>query len=489
MSAIKILSDLRHDGVQIWVDNDQLRYRAPKGTVSPQRLEVIRQNKTKLILVLKEQDGGLAAPLRARDRGNVLPLSFAQRRLWLVDKIEGRGPNYNIPLAFRLDGPLDAAALSAALDDLVARHESLRTIFTETDGVAMQRILPIDEAQPLFARIAADAAGLPGLLAEAAAHGFDLATELPIRATLFQLNDTSHVLLLLLHHIASDGGSQGPLLRDLGAAYDARRQGDVPGWAALPVQYADYTLWQHEVLGLESDPTSRISQQLAYWQGALAGLPEQIELPTDRKRPAVSSQRGDRVEFHLDAALHRGLAALAREGQASLFMVLQAGLSALLSRLGPGHDIVLGTPVAGRTDDALDDLVGFFVNTLVLRTDTSGDPSARSLLARVRETDLAAYANQDLPFERLVELLNPQRSLNRHPLFQIAFQLDNLSTLNATLSGLGITPEPTGTGMTKFDLSFAFAENRDLNGTLHGLDASIEFATDLFDRATVEGLA
>jgi amino acid adenylation domain-containing protein len=426
--------------------------------------------------------------LVARSRSETIPLSFAQRRQWVLGQIEGTGPTYNIPLALRLDGQLDAEALAAALADVVNRHESLRTVFEETGGVAVQQILPAPAAL-VFERIEAGEGELPALLAKAASHGFDLAAELPIRATLFRLGDNRHVLLILLHHIAADGWSFVPLWRDVNAAYRARCRGEAPGWTPLPVQYADYTLWQHELLGHESDPTSRIAQQLGYWRTALAGLPEQIELPIDRPRPAAASRRGDRLDYSLDGALHGRLAALARAGKASLFMVLQAGLAALLTRLGAGTDIVLGSPIAGRTDDALDDLIGFFVNTLVLRTDTSNDPSTLELLARVREVDLMAYAHQDLPFERLVEFLNPARSLGRHPLFQVALVLQNTTHARYELSGLAAAPEPVGTGTTKFDLSFSFIERRSSDGSPQGLDAAIEYATDLFDRSTVAALA
>ena len=255
-------------------------------------------------------------------------------------------------------------------------------------------------------------ATLPAALAAAAQHGFDLASEPPLRAHLFALEpdergEREHVLLLVIHHIAGDGWSLAPLARDLGRAYEARLAGGAPAWPALPVQYADYTLWQHEVLGAEEDNESAIARQLAFWTDALKDLPDQIELPSDRVRPAVASHRGDSVPLTLGPQLHRSLLALARDSGASLFMVLQAGLAALLTRLGAGHDIPIGSPIAGRTDSALDDLVGFFVNTLVLRTDTSGNPSLRELIARVRATNLAAYGHQELPFERLVEVHQP----------------------------------------------------------------------------------
>ena len=242
---------------------------------------------------------------------------------------------------------------------------------------------------------------------------------------MFALSPDAHVLLLVLHHIAGDGWSLSVLGRDLGRLYAARRNGGSAELPALHVHYADYTLWQHQLLGTEEDRASAIARQLGYWTETLRHLPEQLDLPYDRARPSVASYRGDVVPLALNAELHRKLLGMARESGASLFMVLQAGLAALLTRLGAGTDIPIGSPIAGRTDGALDDLIGFFVNTLVLRTDTSGNPSFRELVGRVRAGNLAAYGHQDVPFERLVEVLNPARSLARHPLFQVMLALQN----------------------------------------------------------------
>ena len=312
----------------------------------------------------------------------------------------------------------------------------MRTIFPETAGIPRQHIIEASAAGLRLERICVGEEGLAEALGTAARQGFDLATELPLRAHLFALGEREHVLLLLLHHIAGDGWSLAPLARDLAVSYAARCRGGRPDLPALPVQYADYTLWQYRLLGAESDADSVIARQLAYWTETLKDLPDQIELPVDRPRPAVSSFRGAHVGLHIDAELHRGLLALARNSQASLFMVLQAGLAALLSRLGAGTDIPIGSPIAGRTDSALDELVGFFVNTLVLRTDISGNPSFGELVARVRAGNLAAYEHQDLPFERLVELLNPARSLSRHPLFQVMLVLQNNAPGSFDLPGL-----------------------------------------------------
>ena len=429
------------------------------------------------------------APLRAQARPAEIPLSYAQRRLWFLDRLEGASATYTIPLALRVRGELDRAALEAALGDLVERHESLRTIFPDTLGVPRQVILDAGAARPRLAVTAVDETSLAGALSAAARTGFDLAREPPLRVHLFALGADEHVVLLLLHHIAGDGWSLAPLLRDLGRFYEARCRGEAAAVAALPVQYADYTLWQHAVLGSEDDGESAIARQLSFWTGQLAGLLDQLDLPLDRARPAVSSYRGGSVGLRLSAPLHGALLELARASGASLFMVLQAGLSALLTRLGAGTDIAIGSPIAGRTDSALDDLVGFFVNTLVLRTDTSGAPSFRALIGRVRAGNLAAYSHQELPFERLVEVLNPARSLSRHPLFQVMLVLQNNAELKLELAGLEARFEAVATASAKFDLSLSLAERRGSDGSPAGIEGALEYASDLFERASVEAIA
>ena len=425
-------------------------------------------------------------PLRSRCR-------YAQRRLWFLDRLEGgaaggTGATYTIPFAVRLQGALDRSALEGALCDLVARHESLRTVFPDRLGVPRQEILAASAA-PSLEVVEVSAGELAGALAGAARRGFDLSAEPPLRAHLFVIGEHEQVLLLLLHHIAGDGWSLAPLWRDVARFYAARRRGVAAPVADLPVQYADYTLWQHAVLGDESDASSAMARQLSYWSDRLAGLPDQLDLPCDRPRPAVASYRGAAIAVSLPAALHRGLVELARQSQASVFMVLQAGLAALLSRLGAGSDIPIGSPIAGRTDLALDDLVGFFVNTLVLRTDTSGHPSFRELIGRVRAGNLAAYSHQDVPFERLVEALNPARSLSRHPLFQVMLAFQNNAAVALELDGVEARFEPVATATSKFDLSLSLAEARSADGAPAGLAGTLEYASDLFDRSSVEALA
>ncbi|MFJ6619998.1 amino acid adenylation domain-containing protein [Kitasatospora sp. NPDC091335] len=431
---------------------------------------------------------------RATPRPERVPASFAQRRLWFLHTFEGPSATYNIPFALRLTGDLDREALRTALADVAERHESLRTVFAEDAEGPYQIVCEGADGRPELTYVPGVPAGsLDAELAAAAGHGFALDRELPLRAWLFGTGAEEHVLLLV-HHIAGDGWSAPLLARDLVTAYAARHGGAAPAWRPLPVQYADYSLWQRAVLGAEDAGDSPASRQLAYWKQVLAGIPEELALPVDRPRPAVASHRGDRVLYDVPEALYGRIRGLARSTQSSPFMVLQAAVAALLTRLGAGEDIPLGTPIAGRTDDALDDLVGFFVNTLVLRTDTSGDPTFRELIARVRETDLAAYAHQDLPFERLVEAVNPKRAQSRHPLFQTMLTFNNTDQRGAAADGglrlPGLTAEPlsSGTGSAKFDLLLSFAERHGPDGSPDGLGAGLEFSTDLFDPGTARAL-
>ncbi len=430
------------------------------------------------------------APLVAADRPAVVPLSFGQQRMWFLNQLDVTSAAYNIPLALRLTGNLDTAALEAALGDVADRHESLRTTFPETGGSPRQVILDGPAGRPGLAVREAAHADLTGLLAEEAGQGFDLRADLPWRALLLVLSPSEHVLMIVMHHIAGDGWSMGVLARDLGTAYAARCAGQRPGWAALAVQYADYAIWQRGVLGSADDLDSPAAVQLAYWREALAGIPEELALPADRPRPAEFSHRGGLVNVRVGADVHAGLVEVARAGRATLFMVVQAALAVLLSRHGGGDDIPVGTVVAGRGDAALDELVGFFVNTLVLRTDLSGDPTFSELITRVRETDLAAYAHQDLPFEHLVEDLSPARSLARHPVFQVmlTFQIAQ-DEAEWQLPGLSVSPTRSETDTARVDISASLAERRTADGAPAGIEGALLYSADLFDRGTAAALA
>ena len=413
----------------------------------------------------------------AEPRPARLPLSFGQRRLWFLSRLQNPAL-YNIPLALDLSGPLDVDALAAALTDVATRHESLRTTFPVRHGVPYQHVL---SPAPVRVTVADTAAGeLAGALAGDAARGFDLEAEAPIRAYLYRTGAERHTLLVLVHHIAADGWSMTPLWHDLATAYRSRATtGDPPQWTPLPVQYADYTLWHHRLLGDPADPASLGHAQLDYWTATLADLPEAIALPATRARPAVNSHRGGNHTVTLDPELADRLTALTRTHRVTLLMVAQTALATLLTRLGAGTDIPIGTPIAGRADEQLDHLVGFFVNTLVLRTGTAGNPTFGELLDRIRETNLTAYTHQDLPFEQLVEALNPTRTLAHHPLVQVLLTTNQDTPPAIELHGLRVSARPgTPSGTSRFDLTVTLSRQRDTRVTVH-------YNSHLFDRPTI----
>ena len=426
-------------------------------------------------------------------RPGVVPLSFAQRRLWFLRQLEGPSATYNVPLVLRLGGELDVGALGAALADVVGRHESLRTVFPAADGVARQVVIAAGEADVGWGVTDAtrwSATQLEDAVGVAARYAFDLAAEIPVRARLFTVADQQHVLVITLHHIAADGWSLTPLLRDLSTAYGARCDGQAPGWAGLPVQYVDYTLWQREHLGELEDPASAIAAQLGFWERALAGLPERLELPTDRAYPLVADHRGASVAVNWSAGLQQRVARVARENNATGFMVIQTALAVLLSRMAASSEVVVGIPIAGRSASALDDLVGFFVNTVVLRTTVAGDPTWRELLAQVRERSLDAYLHQDVPFEVIIDRLNPPRTLAHHPLIQVMFawQNNNNPAAELTLRGLDASPMSVDTQAARMDLTFDLEEQFTSTGQPAGICGSVQFRTDVFDADSIEAL-
>ncbi|WP_084534683.1 non-ribosomal peptide synthetase [Nocardia yamanashiensis] len=442
--------------------------------------------------------GDLLPEPRKRTRPQRIPLSAAQRRLWFLEKFNASGDHgealgaYNIPVALRLRGKLDVQALRATLHAVQARHETLRTVFPELDGEPCQRILDADEAAIGLPVRTVDAAQVPAEIRRTAAAGFDLANQVPLRAALLRLTGTGadeHVLVLVVHHIAMDGWSLQPLAADVAAAYRAHTAGQEPQWPALPIQYADYTLWQQDVLGREDDPESVISRQLDYWRRALDGIPELLAVPADRPRPPVPSYRGGTVECKIDAFTHRELQALAAEHGVTMFMVLHAALVALLHRLTAGDDITVGTPIAGRGHPALDRMIGMFVGTLVLRTDVDGGAGFADLLRAVRDTDLEAFAHADVPFERLVEVLNPARSQAHHPMFQVMLSVQNQPVRVLELPGMRIEADDADPGIAKFDLQFTLTESWTQRREPDGITVSVNYASDLFEAVTAQRLA
>ncbi|HEX2094370.1 MAG TPA: amino acid adenylation domain-containing protein, partial [Longimicrobiaceae bacterium] len=431
--------------------------------------------------LLREARGESAPPLERVSRDRPLPLSFAQQRLWFIDRLQPGSAAYNIPAALRLTGWLDVAALERSLTEVVRRHEALRTVFA-ADGEepvqvvrdAAPAVVPVAELRHLTRE--AREAELRHLAVEEALRPFDLAAGPLLRTTLVRLGEEEWALLFTLHHIVSDGWSMGVLVREISELYAARTEGREPALPELPVQYADYAAWQRAWLS-----GGVLEAQLAYWRERLGGAPPLLELPTDRSRPLVQGDRAASLPFRLDADASRALRALARREGATLFMTLLAGWQLLLGRYAGVEDVSVGTPIAGRTRLETEGLIGFFVNTLVLRSDLSGDPSFGGLLARVREATLGAYAHQDLPFEKLVEELAPERSLAHAPLFQVLFSLQGATEEDTLrLGALHSEPLAVAAPPAKFDLDLALTDGGDQ------LRGELSFRTDLFDAATTE---
>ncbi|WP_084514267.1 non-ribosomal peptide synthetase [Nocardia acidivorans] len=427
--------------------------------------------------------------LGAAERPAHIPLSLAQQRLWILNRFAEHAAAYNMPLAVELTGPLDVPALRAGLLDVLERHESLRTTFPDTPDGPGQVVHPADEIPLTLDPIAATDDDVLTLAGEFAGYGFDLRSQAPVRVALYEIAPDKHVFLMVLHHISGDGWSIAPLTRDIMSAVAARSAGAAPEWTPLPVQYADFALWQRELLGDEGDPASALARQLAYWRAALADLPDQLDLPLDRPRPRERSTDGGRVEFEIPADIRRRLAAVAAERGVSTFMVLHAALAALLARLCNTTDIAIGTPIAGRSDPALDEVVGMFVNTLVLRTRVDPAVGFDRMLAEVRDTDLNAFANADVPFERLVEVVNPERSAARHPLFQVMLSYDSTPPLRFDMPGVSAKVLPMAVDIAKFDLQLTVHEPLGVAAEDMPLTAEFGYAADVFDHGTVEAIA
>ncbi|MQY21387.1 D-alanine--poly(phosphoribitol) ligase subunit 1 [Nocardia sp. RB20] len=445
--------------------------------------------------------------LVAGPRPERIPLSPAQRGMWLLNRFDTASVAYNVPMAVRLRGELDVDALRAAVADLVTRHEILRTVYplaadtgtsggdaaTPDDG-PVQVILPVAQAVPPLQVQPVDPAGIAEAVAELARTEFDLTVRVPLVVALFDLGtggsasgEREYVLAVVVNHIAADGSSIGPLARDLMLAYAARSAGHAPQWEPLPVQYADYSIWQRSVLGTEDDPESLVAQQISYWRSALEGLPDQLDLPSDRPRPLLRSYTGGRVEVRIDADTHRALAEFSRAHSATLFMTVHTALAVLLARLSGTDDIAIGSPVAGRGDAALDDLIGMFINTLVFRTRYDAGATFSELLTRQRDEDIRALANADVPFERLVGVLDPVRSPARHPLYQVALSFQNLAPVALEMPGLGVSGLDIGVEVSQFDLHWMIGDTYDAEGAPQGIGGIVTYASDMFEHSTVQG--
>ena len=451
-------------------------------TVSSLSQEVARLTPAQRAMLearLRERRGHVPPPRIGRRGGDgPAPLSFAQQRLWFLHGLDPSGSAYNLHTGVRLAGRLDPAALGRTLDEIVRRHEVLRTTFAVIDEAPVQlvaaeqkqRIPVIDlgrAEEPEFEarRLAREEQNAP----------FDLERGPLLRARLLRLGEGEHVLLFTMHHIVSDAWSMGVLVREVAALYPAFAAGQPSPLAELPIQYADFAAWQRASLG-----GGALDGQLEYWKGRLAGAPALLELPTDRPRPEVQSFRGALRSFGLGQQLTAALNALGHREGATLYMTLLAAFQCLLYRLSGQEDIVVGSPVAGRNQVETEWLIGFFINTLALRTDLSGDPTFRGLLGRVRDAALGAYANQDVPFERLVEELHPERSRSHTPLFQVWFVLQNAPAETLDLPDLKLSPLPVTVETAQFDLTLSMVEfDSELRGEL-------TYSTALFDPGTVE---
>jgi aspartate racemase len=483
MTLQLLLSRLRTLDVQLRVEDDRLRFTAPHGVMTPALRAEIAAYREDLLAFLRELDAQAAAPpaLVPRPDGAEIPLSFGQQRLWFLQQLEPHSAAYHVPLAVCLRGALSPAALAASLRAVAARHEVLRTTFMAEAEAPVQVIHP-PRAVPLplidltglpRAARATEAQRLTGMFA---AQPFDLAQGPLLRAGLLRLAYEEHWLLLGMHHIVADGWSMNVLVRELTIAYAALMQGLRPELPSLPVQYADYAHWQRAWL-----QGAVLERQLAYWRDRLAGAAT-LALPTDHARPPLQRFAGAVHTFQIPAPLTARLQALSRAEDATLFMTLLAAFQTLLSRYSGQTDVAVGSPIAGRTQVATEGLIGLFTNTLVLRGDLSGNPRFRELLGRVRVTCLGAYAHQDVPFERLVEELQPVRDLSRTPLFQVLFVLQNAPFEPITLPELRLEPVEFALSAAKFDLTLSCLE------TPEGLACSLEYATALFEAASIARL-
>ncbi len=446
-------------------------FECPTVATLAERIEIIRRTEA----------GVQAPPIRPVPRDREIPLSFAQQRLWFLDQLAPNSPLYNIPDAVRITGPLDVGVLERSLNEIVRRHEVLRTTFAAVEGRPIQVIapelhlpLPIVDLRSLpKARREAEALRLA---TEEAQRPFDLARGPLIRALLLRLDEEEHIALLTVHHTVSDGWSTGVFMGEMAALYEAFAAGKPSPLPELPIQYADFAVWQREWLQGEV-----LERQLAYWKEQLAGLPPILELPTDRPRPAFQTFRGDYQTFTLPEELTQAIKDLCQREGVTLFMTLLAAFQTLLSRYSGQDDISVGVPIANRTRAEIEGLIGFFVNTLVMRTKLDGNPTFREVLKRVREVALGAYAHQDLPFEMLVDALQPERDMSHSPLFQVAFALQSTPARAVALPRSGLTLEPVEahSGTAKYDLTLYMDEEGDR------LSGSLEYNTDLFDADTI----
>ena len=501
-TIVEFVSYLKSLDVQVFVEGDQdasldkirLRCNAPEGTLSTELRQELAARKAELVSYLHQERSQSIQPtptIQPTAQGMVFPLSFAQQRLWFLYQLTPDNPFYNVPAAIRLTGTLDQTALERSFQEIVRRHAALRTTFTTIDGQPVQIVEPDVKVGLLVVKnqtvAVSDRERISQQLATAEAQRpFNLTTEPLLRVTLLQFDSTDAVLLLTMHHIVADGWSLGVLLRELACLYTAFVERRTPGLPPLPIQYTDFACWQRNWL-----QGKVLEDQMAYWRRQLRDL-SVLHLPSDRPRPAVQTYRGATSPLQIPPALTQALEAFSQQSGVSLFMTLLAAFQTLLYRYTGQEDIAIGSPIANRHRSELEGLIGFFVNSLVMRSDLSGNPTFRELLERVRNVALEAYMHQDLPFEKLVEELEPQRDLSRNPLFQVAFALQNAPMQPLELLGLTLEPTKLELGSTRFDLEVHLWEPthglRSLWQSQSGLSGFISYNTDLFDRDRINRL-
>ncbi|WP_448622331.1 amino acid adenylation domain-containing protein [Dickeya fangzhongdai] len=465
------------------------RIRARLGIELPVR--VLFENPTVASLAKQLDDhANVRPPLRkVEPRPEPVPVSYGQQLMWVGQNTRGDNSSLNTPIVVSLEGELDQAALTAALYDLVERHEPLRTRFAVVDGQPVQVIEPFAAVHLDIPYTEVSAEQTQQAVFAAITSVFDLSVDLPFRPAILRVGPQTHILVMLFHHIACDAFSLAPLTRDLTQAYQARLAGHAPQFTPLPVQYADYAVWHRELLGSPDDPNSVFAEQLAYWKTTLAGLPATLALPEDYPRPEKPSYRGEMLPLQITARLHQRLSTLARERNMTLSMVLQAALGIYYTQIGAGEDIPLGAVSAGRSDEALNDLVGCFLTQWVMRVDTSGTPRVNEVLERVRTQALSSYGHQDIPYLKLVGELLPVRSPSHYPLFQTMMILQNAPSETFAVPGLAAQVYPAHSGNAKWDLYVMLYEKYSEEGEPLGMEGILEYAVDLFRRETAERMA
>jgi amino acid adenylation domain-containing protein len=465
VSPQDLIAALHERDVWVWADGDRLRFSAPPGFSDAEILATLRQHKPALLTYLNGPS----------------PLSFAQQRLWILDRLAPGAASYNTACALELRGRLDVAAMATAMEMLLQRHGALRTVFVEIDGEPRQQVQqarPWALSQRDLSQESAPGERLAEMLRIDTAEPFDLAAGPLFRAVLYRVEPECHVLLMVMHHVVSDGWSLGVLQNDLAALYNARLHGRAADLPAIRLQYCDYARWQRRRLQGEA-----LATELAHWRDRLAGAPTVLELPGDRSRPPVESHKGSFEPFVLPLPLVDRLQQLSRREGVTLFMTLFAGFATLLGRYTGTDDLLIGTPVAGRQRAETEPVVGLFANTVVLRADLSGDPSTAALLSRTREACLDAFAHQETPFERLVDELHPTRDLSRNPVFQVMFALENTPAAAPSFDGLAVSTVGFDSGAAQFDLALYARQ------TVRGVEGSFNYATDLLDRSTITRMA